>query len=334
MRTQLKNAIFVGITLLTGLALVGWASNEVSIGGVSVLSDSTDVTFHVNASTGSNYNDGLDSTRALATIQEAVDRLPRLITGNYKISLADGTYFEQVNIVGIKTAAGGTLLLEGDPDTPTDVVITGSNSRSFGINVVNTNVLEIDGLKIINIETCGIVSYNHSIIFLRNIEVTDIDDRDARGIQCAWHSEIFIEGNVKSKNTWVGIEILSNSYVRLNGGTESNKNQFNGNKNNGIHVATNACLLIDNATVYIEINNNDNHGIHCELMALFTCRGSGTIDIKNNGNASGEYGIKAAKGAKVFGNATITLDGNYSGGYAPTSISSGGSVVIGVTQQK
>ncbi len=330
MSAWLKKAIYIGVTFLTVLALVGWADNEIKIGGVSVISSDDPVTLYVNTSTGSDFNDGLDATRPLEHIQKAVDRLPRLITSDYKIKVEDGTYSEEVDIVGITTTSGGTLLLEGDPDNPSDVVITGGNSRSFVIYVENTNVLEIDGVRIINFETSGIASYNHSIIFLENVEVTDSTDEDGRGIQCAWHSEVFIEGNVKSNNNLMGVSLLSNSYMRIKGGTESYENQFNGNAQMGIHVATNACLLIDNATVYIEINNNGDDGIYCDLMALFTCWGSGTVDIENNGG----YGIHADNGAKVFGNATISLVNNSSGGYFPTSFSGEGSVVSGVTQQQ
>ena len=324
----LKKATLVVVASLVVLALVGWAYNQVKIGGVSITSEDTNITFYVNASTGSDFNDGLDDARPLETIQEAVDRLPRFIATAYTIKLASGTYEEEVEFIGITTTGDGSLLVLGDESTPitipSNVIIDGGDSggsNDYGIFIENTSKLEIEGVKIVDFEITGIGIFHYSNVWLEHVEITDDYDEDGRGIICSRHSEVYIQGNVSCIDTSDGLAVMRNSYARIKNGTDSNRNQFNGNTR-GILVLHESTLTVPFGNVYLEANNNQ-HGILSQFDSLvFINNPSGDIDINDNCG----YGIVAIQGAKAFGCSYADYSGNGAGDYYPTTLSSVGSI--------
>lgn len=59
-----------------------------------------DATYYVNASTGSDTNDGLSAEKALKTIGAAIAKVPQVINHIVNIIVADGLYDEVVNLAG------------------------------------------------------------------------------------------------------------------------------------------------------------------------------------------------------------------------------------------
>lgn len=90
-----------------------------------------DITYYVRSG-GDDSNDGLTVGTALATIQEAVDRTPKLIRHSVKIDVGEGTftgfYVEGFDCIG----AAGTFLVEGTLGNPTLTTGTTSGTATSG----------------------------------------------------------------------------------------------------------------------------------------------------------------------------------------------------------
>lgn len=82
-----------------------------------------DHTYHV-APVGSDFNDGLSTTTAFATVQKAVDEAHKLDCSIYNVTIriADGIYAGAA--IERPLFGGGVLFLSGNDDTPSAVVLT------------------------------------------------------------------------------------------------------------------------------------------------------------------------------------------------------------------
>ncbi|MNH83813.1 hypothetical protein D3C73_362170 [compost metagenome] len=69
------------------------------------------LTYYINASTGSDSNDGLSASTAFQTIKRAIDLIPQIINHSVTINIASGTYNETVNLNGY--LGYGNLSLQG-----------------------------------------------------------------------------------------------------------------------------------------------------------------------------------------------------------------------------
>lgn len=103
--------------------------------GVHGLATTQDMTLYVDGTNGDDSNDGLTPQTAFRTIQRAIDVLPRFIDHNVIIQLVDGTYNEDVRIIGFN--GKGKLFIKGNNTNPTNVKV-----RSFAISQ-NTCLVEI-----------------------------------------------------------------------------------------------------------------------------------------------------------------------------------------------
>lgn len=81
----------------------------------------SDLTYYVNANTGSDSNDGLTSGTAFRTIQKAVNMIPDVVKNNVTINVADGVYDE--GIICNKLCEGATIFLVGNKVLPQNVRI-------------------------------------------------------------------------------------------------------------------------------------------------------------------------------------------------------------------
>jgi hypothetical protein len=128
-----------------------------------------DYTIYVNDATGSDKNVGVTPSKPKRTIQSAVDSLPARLECNVTIDIADGTYREQVNIVGINVVPGKKLTLLGDDSWTTitagdpTVRITGKDDdgaatsvRDKGIYAVNCSGLHLEGLLVVDCSQYGV----------------------------------------------------------------------------------------------------------------------------------------------------------------------------------
>ena len=100
----------------------------------AIESGTQDFTIYVNGTTGNDSNNGLTASKPKKTIQSAVDILPDRVTCNVTISIASGTYHEEVLVYGLAVKPGKELLFLGDnswspsPLTEPNVKISGSDS--------------------------------------------------------------------------------------------------------------------------------------------------------------------------------------------------------------
>lgn len=111
--------------------------NLVDLSLTTVETGNQDFTIYVNGTTGNDVNNGLTPSKAKKTIQAAVDILPDRLNCNVTISIANGTYHEEVVLYGLAVKPGKTLLLQGDtawaPSAVTEpaVKISGSDNDSI-----------------------------------------------------------------------------------------------------------------------------------------------------------------------------------------------------------
>lgn len=139
-----------------------------------------DKTLYVSPN-GDDTNDGSVGSE-LATIQEAVDRVPFHQRHKYTIDVADGTYDEVVHIPSIHatnyTNSTG-LTISGDPDTPSNVQVT-----AFVINqTIGHPTPIIEGFEITGTDNrpddrgrSGILALNCNEVQIR--DVSFVNDRE------------------------------------------------------------------------------------------------------------------------------------------------------------
>ncbi len=107
-------------------------------------------TYYVNASTGSDSNDGLTSGTAFATIAKAYSVIvSTLDLAGYTVTiqLADGTYTAGLTI-NVPWTGGGSVTLQGNSSTPSNVVISLANGFPVIFNVPLPGGLLIKDVKL------------------------------------------------------------------------------------------------------------------------------------------------------------------------------------------
>lgn len=161
-------------------------------------------TIYVNASTGSDSNDGLSTTRALATLGEAFNVLAAYgptLSGLWKIALAAGTYTAGAS-AGHKFMSHSPIFIEG--------------TTTGGVAFAEPTVI-IDG---VNRTQNGIAFNYYQSAYLKDLKTT----RCANGVIATRHCSIYLD-NVCSEDDAIGRTFLSfvyhggqGSYIR--GATE------------------------------------------------------------------------------------------------------------------
>lgn len=114
------------------------------------------VNYYVNASSGSNSNDGLSSGAAFATIAKAISMLPAIMLGPCTINLANGTTYDPIKVVGITNSRDSFLRIIGNTTTPNNVITTGtvtavhddSWSGTTGALISGNVFVELSGLQV------------------------------------------------------------------------------------------------------------------------------------------------------------------------------------------
>lgn len=151
-----------------------------------------DINYYV-ATTGSDTNNGTSSSTPFQTIQHAIDILPKHIDGNVNIEVAEGTYNENVEIVGF--SGSGSIELAGATDRA---------------NSVNYNLSRI-------IITKNSLNY----VLVRGFNFTDTTDASIYVSFCS--SCIEIRDHTLSSSSPIGIGIFSSDRVRIYSCLISNK---------------------------------------------------------------------------------------------------------------
>ncbi|WP_019535045.1 DUF1565 domain-containing protein [Paenibacillus ginsengihumi] len=125
-----------------------------------------DATYYVNASTGSDTNDGLSAEKALKTIGAAIAKVPQVINHIVNIIVADGLYDEDIFIDGY--VGRGHLYLRGDITTPDNVSI-----RSLSVHQC-TGYVDVAGFTItgLNVNNKHVIVDRCKSVDLHNLKTT------------------------------------------------------------------------------------------------------------------------------------------------------------------
>ena len=191
-----------------------------------------------------------------ATIQKAVDEVPDVITKHYTISVDNGTYREQVDIIN-KVVAGpnASLTIIGDTVTNSNVRVTGSDSgadttavREVGFYVKRSNV----SIKGFLVNYCGNIGIWISSNSRGIVDRCTSSNNDAAGISADKNSDVDITNCTTNSNGSYGIVVQRGAYGYIYN-TDCSSNTY------GIAVR-------DNATSYADGNSsttaNTQYGIY------------------------------------------------------------------------
>ncbi|KIL42090.1 hypothetical protein SD70_02585 [Gordoniibacillus kamchatkensis] len=124
------------------------------------------ITYYVDGTNGSDSGDG-SAARPFKTIGKAVSMIPQVLNHTYTISIAPGTYAEDVLIVGI--VGSGLLVIQGDSMVSTSrsvqsiyVQNCGARITIKGMNFTTTtrNCVDTAACAYVNVQYCNMVSNN------------------------------------------------------------------------------------------------------------------------------------------------------------------------------
>jgi hypothetical protein len=92
---------------------------------------------YVNPVSGDDRNSGLTAGKSKKTIQAAWNALPSLIRVDMTIHLADGIYRETTTLNGKSTIGTSAILIVGDPNSTSDVRVTGAETANETLPVLD-----------------------------------------------------------------------------------------------------------------------------------------------------------------------------------------------------
>ena len=192
-------------------------------------------TIYVDGSSGNDANDGTSGSK-LATIQEAIDRLPDLIAHEVTIDIANTTYSESL-ILENKTAttADGNIKFTGDTSTPSNVVVDGGGTGTcLLVKNLPSCPVEIEGIKFNDGDSYGIHFINCKDITINNVEITNCSDAGISMEGSTW--EQTVTGLSISSNTNFGITASNFCYLEIFGSDTTNNDEIDisDNGNDGI----------------------------------------------------------------------------------------------------
>lgn len=160
--TTIPTGSAIAALLDTYLGYTGWRNNS--------REKLTATRIYYVKTTGSDSNDGLTFANAFQTIQKAIDTyIKNLDTDIYDvyISVSDGTYTSGGTVNG-KPPGRGTLFIQGNLTTPSNVIINTTSSDAFSCR--NGAYVNIRGFKITTTTSGrGILSEIHSSVTYGNI---------------------------------------------------------------------------------------------------------------------------------------------------------------------
>lgn len=132
------------------------------------------------ATSGNNSNDGLNSSRPLATLAAAMTVLASYgpdLAGTWTISLAAGTYSQGNVNFPVTLGNRNRVIIKGPtvnhPNVPT-AIMDGGSSLAYGINFDSRSVAEVSNIKFTNYTTFGVVSQDFADILCTNVHASGI----------------------------------------------------------------------------------------------------------------------------------------------------------------
>ncbi|MDQ5983481.1 MAG: hypothetical protein RUMPE_00505 [Eubacteriales bacterium SKADARSKE-1] len=191
---------------------------------------SADITYYINASTGSDTNAG-SSSYPFKTIQHAINVLPKCINHDVKIYLATGTYAEVVTIKGF--FGGGSFSLYGNTASAlsTSYTITGQ------IHIENCHMkLFLNGLNVSTTTTRAIETYTSNFVQVYYCTVAGAADVGI-GFLAGSRGEVFV---CSSSNKLYMYSVTGGSFIRIRGSNLGSGNTYGVKSGDGSLV-----MLID-----------------------------------------------------------------------------------------
>lgn len=139
------------LTASLQIAIDAEASTRANADAIRPTMTTADITYYVNTVTGNDANNGLTAGTAFKTVQKAIDTVPKVVNHTVHISIAAGTYAEDVKVAGF--VGSGNLYIDGD--------LTGASLTTFviqGIMVIGcTCYVSVTGITAIT--TTGYAFY-------------------------------------------------------------------------------------------------------------------------------------------------------------------------------
>jgi len=197
------------------------------------LATTANATYYVNASTGSDENDGSASDKAFKTINKALNQIPQIVNHIITINIANGTYAEAIVLQG-KLGFGGISLAPS-----TDVILSGYASSilssvgktaigikncSCGISLYGNNPIKIKPAGNLGSDIFTGLEVKDSIsssgVKRISINRSDITTTGAKKGVVAYGSILYLFECVISANN--GIEALYGAHVHSHNNTGSN----------------------------------------------------------------------------------------------------------------
>lgn len=142
-----------------------------------------DFTIHVNGKTGDDRFSGLQPTQPKRTIQAAVTMLPERVHCNVTIAIAEGSYYERVDVFGVFCQPGKLVVFQGDESwTPTSlsapkVRISGYDSETTPVSVRtplcyirNCTGVSFRGIEFVHSKNQGLV-FDSSNVRMENCRI-------------------------------------------------------------------------------------------------------------------------------------------------------------------
>jgi hypothetical protein len=129
-------------------------------GGIS--ETTANITYYINPTTGLDTNDGLTEGTAFKTIMHAVSLLPKIISHDVNINLADGFYDEGVNIKGLFDGGGRVVLGR------TGAAAGAISLRHIALTAVGCE-MRVDYLTVVNTSYYGVFINKCKIVFISSL---------------------------------------------------------------------------------------------------------------------------------------------------------------------
>lgn len=171
---------------------------------------------YVNASTGSDSNDGLSAGNPFLTIGAAIDRVPLAMGGITQINIATGTYTVTSQTIGLYLAASGNsdnktvIKFVGDTVTPSNVIIKPSATSQNIFTIIGRNLLvDFDGIRFQDCTTA--ITVTNGYVVLRGVDF--VNYRGAGGIV-----NVSLGSLVQFSNTSIGGTFTADSTSSSAGG--------------------------------------------------------------------------------------------------------------------
>lgn len=168
-----------------------------------------DATYYVNASTGSDTNDGLSAEKALKTIGAAIAKVPQVLNHGYIINVASGTYMEDIQVRGL--SGSGTLDIMGDNTTPTNVKVS-----SFSYFQCTCG-LSLQGMQLTRTSDAGLHAERVLDIYIPNIICTDSSIHP--GVRCYMSTVRLINPIISNRGYAIDANYGANVQIQNGSGT-------------------------------------------------------------------------------------------------------------------